>query len=281
MFDILSVMTKSLTTNQIKLFRRKVLAHYRTQARALPWRKTENPYFVLVSEIMLQQTQADRVVPKYKQFIGEFPTVRSLAAAPFSKVLRIWQGLGYNRRAKYLRGAAAVLATEYSGQLPKTESELTRLPGVGPYTAAAVCAFAYNQPSIFIETNIRQVFLFHFFGNKRNITDREILPLTAQTLDTKNPRVWYWALMDYGSYLKKTTGNINSRSKHYVKQTAFQGSHRQVRGGILKVLLETSMCGLSELSAILSVSTARLRLALGELEKEGMVRKYGQKYRLA
>lgn len=166
---------------------------------------------------MLQQTQVDRVIPKYAQFLKTFPNWNALARAPQKKVLRAWQGLGYNRRALFVRRAAQTVVQKYGGALPRDFSALASLPGVGPYTAGALLAFIWNEPMVFIETNIRAVFLHHFFPQKagrlpaQKITDAELLPLITETLDLKNPRVWYWALMDYGAYLKKTLPNPRDR----------------------------------------------------------------------
>lgn len=221
----------------IRIFQKKILDYYVRHGRSLPWRDSKNPYHVLVSEVMLQQTQVVRVVPKYKLFIKTYPTVTSLARAELKDVLMLWQGLGYNRRAKMLHETAKLVAGKYKGRFPRERVELENLPGIGPYTAGAMCAFAYNQPVVMIETNIRSVFLHFFFKNKKLVDDREISPLIRKTVDINNPRQWYYALMDYGSMLKKL-GNPNIRSRHYIKQGSFEGSNRQIRGLILKTLLQ-------------------------------------------
>lgn len=202
----------------------------------LPWRKTRDPYKILVSEVMLQQTQVERVIPYYKRWVREFPTPRVLAMAPLSRVLKAWQGLGYNRRGRYLWEAAKVLKKE-GWSAPK-------LPGVGPYTKAAVEAFAHNKPTVFIETNIRTVF-FHYLShsnilqNDRTISDKELLPLVEEALKRSRmePRDFYAALMDYGSHLKRQGVRLNAKSKHYKKQSKFEGSARQKRAAKLRVLL--------------------------------------------
>ena len=181
---------------------------------------------------MLQQTQVERVVPFYTAFIKKFPTVRALARAPLAEVLRVWQGLGYNRRAKYLHEAAKIVARGGSaGQ---------KLPGVGAYTAAAVAAFAHDQPTVFIETNIRTVFLYFCFARQRGkVADNKILPLVAEALrqSRMSPREFYWMLMDYGAYLKRQGIKLNARSAHYAKQSKFEGSARQARAARLRRLL--------------------------------------------
>ncbi len=187
---------------------------------------------------MLQQTQTGRVVDKYVAFLKAFPSFSHLTKAPQSNVLTVWQGLGYNRRALYLKRTAETVCEKYKGNLPSLKEELMTLPGIGPNTAGAVIAFAFNKPAVFIETNIRRVFIHEFFREKENVTDKELYPLIAASLDMKNPRQFYYALMDYGAYLGKTVTNPNRKSKHYKIQTKFEGSVRQVRGKILKLLIE-------------------------------------------
>ena len=162
----------------------------------LPWRQDHDPYKILVSELMLQQTQVSRVVPKYQAFIMQYPTVKKLAKASLGDVLRLWQGLGYNRRAKFLLQCAQSVSGEYKGVFPTTYDEILKLPGIGPYTAAAICAFAYNQPVALIETNVRQVYIHHFFKRAEQVTDTQILEKVRRTLPTTQSRQWYAALMD-------------------------------------------------------------------------------------
>ncbi len=199
------------------------------------WRESHDLYSVLVSEIMLQQTQVSRVIPKFQVFMKRFPSVQLLASAPLADVLIAWQGLGYNRRAKYLHEAAKQLVQV---DQPTTIEELIQLPGVGRNTAAAICAYVYNQPVTFIETNIRTVYIHEFFHDRTDVTDKEILAIVTRTIDTANPREWYWALMDYGTHLKSHKLGSISRSSTYVKQSAFHGSLRQARGDILRRLAQ-------------------------------------------
>lgn len=262
------------------LFRKKILDWYRIHGRhTLPWRSTDDPYRILVSEVMLQQTQVDRVIPKYTTFLKRFPTVQKLARAKLSDVLKLWSGLGYNRRAKYLHQMAQVVVGEYTGRFPKDTRELEKLPGVGPYTAGAICAFAYNQPVVFIETNIRTVYIYHFFPKAKKVGDKDILALVEQTLDTKNPREWYSALMDYGSYLKAMGVKNNAKSKHYTKQSTFEGSRRQIRGAILRELLKGANT-LQELAKMLNREVGVIEEVLVELTKEGLVKNIREKYTL-
>ncbi|MBV9349402.1 MAG: hypothetical protein JO026_01495, partial [Patescibacteria group bacterium] len=231
-------------------FRKTVYLHYRKKGRhSLPWRKTKDPYRILVSEMMLQQTQVDRVLPKYRTFLKKFPDMHALAEAPLGSVLKEWQGLGYNRRAKFLHDAAKEIMKTYRGRFPKTHGELVGLPGIGTYTASAIRAFAWNEPEIFIETNIRTAFIHYFFTKRHNIRDAELAALLATTLDKKNPREWHYALMDYGAFIKKNEGNASRRSAHHAKQEPFKGSDREVRGAILR-LLSSGSCGESGLFAL-------------------------------
>ncbi len=227
-----------LSQPQICEFQSTILDYYNQNRRKLPWREGEiDPYQIMVSEVMLQQTQAGRVIEKYVQFLEAFPTVAHLAKSSLNDVLAVWHGLGYNRRGRYLRDAARYIEQEYGGKFPRTVQDLTVLPGIGHNTASAILVYAYNQPLVFIETNIRTVYLHHFFPLDEDVSDEQVLELVAQTLDHENPREWYWALMDYGTYLKKTHGNANRRSKHYARQSTFEGSDRQLRGQILREVI--------------------------------------------
>ncbi|MDE2078831.1 MAG: A/G-specific adenine glycosylase [Patescibacteria group bacterium] len=262
-------------------FRRRVLAYYKKHGRhALPWRKTRDPYKVLVSEVMLQQTQVDRVMPFYRDFLKKFPTARALARAPLSDVIRAWQGLGYNRRAKFLHEAAKAIVAGHGGRVPRGKDALMALPGIGAYTAAAVRAFAFNEPDVFIETNIRTAFIHHFFPKKKNIADSALVPYMELTLDRKNPREWYFALMDYGAHLKKTEGNASRRSAHHVKQKPFKGSDREIRGAILRKLAEGA-CTEAVLLNVLSFPVVRTQEQLAALFSEGLIARRRRTYALA
>ncbi|HVV15013.1 MAG TPA: A/G-specific adenine glycosylase [Candidatus Paceibacterota bacterium] len=255
---------------------RDLKSFYKTRGRGhLPWRHTHDPYGVLVSEVMLQQTQVDRVVPKYETFIRKFPTAQRLAKAKLSEVLALWQGLGYNRRAKYLHEAAKIIAREgWTGG---------KLPGVGSYTAAAVEAFAHNKPSVFIETNIRTVFIHYLFRRRSDslIPDIEILPKVKEALTKSGmePRDFYAALMDYGSYLKQKGIKLNSRSKHYTKQSKFEGSYRQVRGLILRELLKMPKT-FDELIDATGRSSKDLAPIVAVLAKEGLIAAKNRRFRI-
>ncbi|MDR2898289.1 MAG: A/G-specific adenine glycosylase [Spirochaetaceae bacterium] len=218
-------------------FRQAIWDNYRRNPRRFPWRETSDPYEILVSEIMLQQTQTERVIPKYTAWLEAFPNASSLAKASLPEVLRLWNGLGYNRRARFLQEACRIVTEKSGGVFPRDPDELDALPGIGPYTARAVAAFAFGSPEVFIETNIRSVYIFFFFPDAEKVDDKELLPLIEQTLDREHPREWYYALMDYGAALKKSVKNPSRRSSSYAKQSKFDGSLRQARGAILRALI--------------------------------------------
>lgn len=256
-----------------------VWEHYAKHGRhTLPWRKTKNPYRILVSEIMLQQTQVMRVVPKYKTFLRKFPTLQSLAKSQLRDVLVEWQGLGYNRRAKFLHEAAKDVVKQYGGTIPKTFEEFCTLPGVGPYTAGAVCVFAYNIPVPILETNIRTV-LFHLaHKDKKEVSDTELLKLSEACLDKKKPREWYWAIMDYGAYLKGSGVRVNAKSKHYTKQKKFKGSDREVRGAILRELSKVKALRLEQIQNKIFFEVVKIKQQLFKLKKEGLIREKNGKW---
>jgi len=262
---------RKYTTREIKKFRRIVYDYYQNFGRDLPWRSTDNPYEILVSEIMLQQTQASRVVERYVKFIRTFPDITSLAEATLRDVLTVWQGLGYNRRALSLKGLAEIVNATYGGYIPSDVSLLMQLPGIGNATANAVCAFAFNQPVVFIETNVRTVYIYHFFSRKDIIKDSEIRPLVERTLDYDNPRRWYNALMDYGVALKKYCSNPGKKSAHHKKQPPFKGSARQVRGAILRALITKPRQTFHELIKAVGFDPNAVKKNIKSLEKEGLV----------
>ncbi len=235
---------------------------------------------------MLQQTQVERVVPYYKKFIKQFPTPRILAAAPLSNVLKAWQGLGYNRRAKMLHQAAKELASKKITAV----SELEALQGVGPYTARAIVAFAFNKNVIFVETNIRTAVIHHFFADKKpysakatkdkKVSDAEIEKILKQALPQGKSREWYSALMDYGAHLKRSGVSHNVRSTRYTKQSAFAGSPREARGAILRELIKGSRTE-ARLTGLLDNRVLQMRRALRSLLAEGLIQKRGRVFTLS
>lgn len=248
----------------------------------LPWRQIDadghcDPYNVVVSELMLQQTQVGRVIPKFHEFLMKFPDVRQLAAASLAEVLVVWSGLGYNRRAKFLWQTAQKVVADYDGVFPKSIPELVSLPGVGKNTAGAIMAYAFNEPAVFIETNVRTVYIHHFFKDQFEVPDSAITEVLTKTIDTKNPREFYWALMDYGTHLKQTVGNLNRLSRGYTKQSPFQGSKRQIRGQVLKLLAENN---LSAAQLAEHINDARLSEVLQTLVTENLIKKTDMKFHL-
>jgi len=265
----------------LRQLRSLVRAHYAKEGRhTLPWRKTRDPYRILVSEVMLQQTQVERVIPYYKEFLKRFPTVAALSMASLLEVLRVWQGLGYNRRAKMLHEAAKAVMRDHGGKLPRTSAALQALPGVGPYTAGAVAAFSYNEDVVIIETNIRTVLTHHLFNDQEKVSDQELLQALRELLPTGEAREWYWALMDYGSALKRSGVRLNSKSAGYARQSAFKGSSREVRGAILRALLERP-CSESALIGLFANERAeQVRAQLAKLQTEKLIKKRRRSYTL-
>ena len=267
-----------MSQDTVQRFRSEVYAHYHAQPRPLPWRETENPYHILVSEIMLQQTRVERAIGKYYEFLAAFPDIYALAAAPLREVLQVWQGLGYNRRAIALQETAKKVVLDYNGILPDTPEQLRTLPGIGSYTAGAIAAFAFQQPVPFIETNIRAVYIHCFFQDRHDVKDSEIMPLVRATLDRTNPREWYYALMDYGVMLKRTHTNPSRKSAHHTRQSRFEGSDRQIRGEILKFLLRKPFSRKEAIFQTLKEDPQRVERILASLEKEGFLNRKGVEY---
>jgi A/G-specific adenine glycosylase len=269
---------RKLSSQQIRRFQKRVYDHYRRNGRKLPWRKTRDPYHILLSELMLQQTQVPRVIEKYKQFLRRFPAIDSVARAPLRDVLEVWQGLGYNRRALALKRLAAIIVDHHEGKIPSDIEALKALPGVGAATAGAVCAFAFNKPAVFVETNIRSVFIHHFFQDREGVKDSEVLSIVAQTLDAKRPRQWYYALMDYGVALKERHPNPSRRSAHYTIQSPFEGSLRQVRGMILRALVKDHGITEAALAKETNRDVGRVGQCLQQLCTEGFIFKKGKRF---
>jgi A/G-specific adenine glycosylase len=257
----------------IPVFQQMVLTHYEQYGRDMIWRNTTDPYKILISEIMLQQTQVERVTTKFPEFISAFPDFASLATASLAKVLAVWQGLGYNRRAISLQKCAIRVMNEYNGILPADVDILATFPGIGRATAGSIAAFAFNMPVVFIETNIRRVFIHFFFTDTDSVSDAEILPIVKKALYRENPRVWYWALMDMGTTLKKTIPNPNRRSVHYTKQSPFEGSDRKIRGTILKLLLKHTFLEEVEIIGNVAEDPLRVQKMLVALEEEGFIKR--------
>jgi A/G-specific adenine glycosylase len=259
--------------------------------RELPWRHVDDPFVVLTSEIMLQQTQVTRVLRHWERWITTFPTPDALAAASIGDVLELWQGMGYHRRALAFRQAAELCSENYGGTVPHEYERLLDLPGVGPATAAGVCVFAYQQPQVYLETNVRTVFLHHFFETRDRVPDREIIPLVDETCDRNDPRSWYYALLDYGNHLKSILPNPSRRSLHHTRQSTFEGSARQKRAELLRLVLAHPGSNADELTAGLNAlehSAGRAMTESGEvasilttLAREGFLTPQGTTWHIA
>jgi A/G-specific adenine glycosylase len=272
---------RKLTSRKIRQFQLTIRDFFREKGRSFPWRETFDPYEILVSEIMLQQTQVERVAGKYERFTGLFPDFESLAAAELRHVLGAWQGLGYNRRAVALKRTALRVVTDFAGKLPECLETLRTLPGIGPATAGALMAFAFNKPAVFIETNIRRVFIHSFFAEAGQVKDQDILPLVQATLDADQPRIWYYALMDYGAMLKSTEENPNRKSAHYNRQSRFQGSDRQIRGIIIKIMVDQPVLTLDAIVKTSGKDPERVRTMLDRLMEEGFLVRSGDRVSIA
>jgi len=283
----MAAVRKKISPSKITEFKKTILDFYALSGRSFPWRYEgkANPWGVLVSEFMLQQTQTHRVVPYWERWMKMWPRPADLAAASLELVLKEWSGLGYNRRAKNLRDCAAAIVENHGGGVPRTPAELALLPGIGAYTAGAVACFAWNYPAVFIETNIRSVLIHFFFQKKMEVKDSELIPILEQALDHNNPKIWYWALMDYGVELKKLTKNPNRKSAHYTKQSRFEGSFRQIRGEVIRTLSVKGPQDAASLrenvkNSLKNMEDGDYYRALQTLEKEMMVAEEGGVYRI-
>ena len=269
------------TPTEAAAFRKRVYEEAARVSRQLPWRETCDPYLIMVSEVMLQQTQVERVRDHYLRFVGRFPTLSALSGAPLTDVLEAWQGLGYNRRALNLKRAATQVMEEFDGVMPRTPQALASLPGIGRYTAGAIRAFAFNQPAVFMETNIRSVYLHHFSDDRSGVHDRELIPLVEATMDREAPRAWYNSLMDYGAALKRTLPNPSRRSLHHKRQSPFSGSNRQQRSIILKALLTSPGTTAESLVASGAGEPQQVMQNLRAMEREGLLTCEAGRWRVA
>ena len=253
--------------------------------RDLPWRDTHDPYAILLSEVMLQQTQVSRVMGRWEQWLETFPTIADLASAPLPPVLELWQGMGYNRRALNLKRCAEEVVAMHDGVVPSDKKALLGLPGIGPSTSAGVRVFAFRQPDMYLETNVRAVFIHELFPGRESVADKELVSLVEATCpQDARVRAWYYALLDYGAYLKKTMPNPTRRSKHYTRQSKFEGSHRQKRSYLLRRVIDDAL-STEDLARDLAQSerasgrqepsVEEVRAILDELEREGFVMRRG------
>lgn len=271
----------------IPKFQKTILDWYKDNRRDLPWRRTKNPYRIMVSEIMLQQTQVSRVIPKYKEFLQAFPTLEALANSKDADLIAVWSGLGYWRRARFLKEACKAIIKDHNGKFPKDVPTLLTLPGIGPYTAGAISCFAFGNTSSFIDTNIRRVYLHFFFPDKEDVKDSEILPLAEKAVWKEDPREWHWALFDYGAMVLKDK-KINRKSKHYTKQSTFVGSFRSYRAHAMRFLL-ASKNNKAKKDVLVEFLEDILRTderdfspeeILASLEKDNLLKRNGSVYQL-
>jgi len=256
---------------QIPAFRRKILAFYRTNRRSLPFRRTKDPYRILVSEVMSHQTQLERVVPKYKEWIARWPDWQSLARATDRELLAAWSGLGYNRRAINLGRTAEIVVTRYGGMLPQEPDDLVKLPGIGPYTARAVLIFAFNKPLAAIDTNVRRV-LIHELNLPVDLSLLELEDMALMVMPKGKGREWHYALMDYGAL--KLPSRL-SHVKPVSRQSRFEGSLRQIRGEIVRQLTTKKRVGVNTIARVLDRTIADVDRAIAGLERDGLVIRRG------
>ncbi len=262
-------------------FKTLILAFYAEHGRPFVWRETSDPYRILVSEVMLQQTQTGRVLPKYEAFLLRWPSFSSLAEASTEELLSVWKGLGYNRRALNLRRSAR-MTEEWGWTIPNDRTLIDSLPGVGKATSAALRSFCFGEKSVYLETNIRRVLLTCFYPDEEEVKDKELeLLLEKLSMIVEDMKSWYYALMDYGVLLKALFPNANKRSAHYTKQSKFENSNRQIRGLLIHLLTDTGSKPLSTIYDLLpSFEDERIRASLGQLEKEGFVQEAEGVYRI-
>ncbi len=260
-------------------FQSRILDFYRLHGRSFPWRESSDAYHILLSEVMLQQTQTSRVLPKYELFLSQWPTIEALAGSTLLDLLTAWKGLGYNRRALYLQQSAKACEA-WDWTLPRDERLLRSLPGVGKATAAAVMAFAFGEPSIYLETNIRRVIIHSFFRDETQVTDRQVETVLSRLLvGIDDYKVWYYALMDWGVLLKALLPNPNRKSAHYSRQSAFENSNRQIRGLLIHLLSEGGPKDEAAIGATLGAfEYERVLSCLEALAEEGFVEERGGVY---
>ncbi|MCL2403645.1 MAG: adenine glycosylase [Coriobacteriia bacterium] len=266
-----------LNKNRLEVFVSQVLYEGGRHYRDFAWRMTRDPYAILLSEVMLQQTQVVRVVDYFERWLLRYPSIDALAAASTADVLADWQGLGYNRRALALKRLAVEVSEQQAGILPASYEGLQLLPGVGPATAAGVMAFAYNEFAPYLETNVRSVVLHELFAGQDEVCDKEVMAVVQQAAEhlcstqLADARTWNYALLDYGAWLKKAFPNPSRRSKQHTKQSRFEGSFRQKRAQLLRAILMEPQQTRDELAGVCELSLADTEAGLGVLFKEGFI----------
>lgn len=274
--------TFSHTPEGLRAFRDFILNFYKAHGRDLAWRLTRDPYKILVSEVMLQQTQVSRFLPKYDLFLSRWPDFQSLAQASTEELLSVWKGLGYNRRALRLRESAR-MSEAWGWTIPNDKTFIDILPGVGKSTSAALRSFCFGEPSIYLETNVRRVLLTCFFPQEEGVKDVRLEALLQELIQhIDDTQSWYYALMDYGVLLKALQPNANRRSAHYTKQGKFEDSNRQIRGLLIHLLTDTGAKSLTEICTMLpTFEQERILYSLGQLSEEGFVQERDALYKIS
>lgn len=277
--NTITVVPKSDSTavspERIQEFQKKVFSFYKKHGRELPWRQTTDPYKILTSELMLQQTQVNRVVPYYEKWIARWPTVGALASASRAEVLSAWMGLGYNTRAVNLHKAVQKIVTEFDGDVAEAMRQYNEIPGVGRYTSQAVLIFSTNADLVTVDTNIRRIFISEFHLSQ-DISDRELWEYAEMCLPHGKSRQWHNALMDYGA-LHQTVKKTGIRSKS--PQSKFEGSNRQIRAAILRILL-CDPSSFENIRRALGVEQMRLRKILGKMVDEELLTMHNKRYQV-
>jgi A/G-specific adenine glycosylase len=262
-----------------RALQRRVFSWYAEHRRDLPWRRTTDPYAVLVSEVMLQQTQVSRVIPAFERWMARYPTLETLAGAQLRDVLAEWSGLGYNNRAERLRRTAqsVTAAARGAAALPTTMDALRRLPGIGPYTARAVLIFAHDADLAAVDANVRRV-LTHELALPHDLSPAAVQAVADAVLPKGRARDWHNALMDYGALVLtgRATGIRAPR-----RQTPYEGSRRWYRARTLRLLLEHGALDLPELAEALGLCEDDTGALVALLERDGLVCRSGARVALA
>jgi A/G-specific adenine glycosylase len=269
------ITSKNIATTDIKRFQKKVFSFYEKNKRDLPWRKTTDPYKILLSELMLQQTQVKRVILYYEKWIARWPTIDALASASRSEVLQMWMGLGYNTRAMNLHTTARKIVATFDSDVLQAMKQYKELPGIGKYTSHAIQIFSTNADLITVDTNIRRI-LISEFKLPTKIADKELWLLAEKCLPLGKSRDWHNALMDYGA-LHMTSQKTGIKPK--TQQTQFEGSNRQIRAQILRCLLQKSM-SFSELEKTVGIEKTRLGAILDKMMNEKIIENKNKTYHL-
>ena len=255
----------------VEAFQERIFDFYRERGRDFPWRRTRDRYAVMVSEIMLQQTQADRVAPRFQQWMERFPDASALASASLREVLQLWSGLGYNARGQRLQIAAAMIVEHHGGQVPGDPAVLSTLPGIGPYTSRSIPVFADNLDVAAIDTNIRRI-LIHELGLPEAIKPSELGRIAEEVLPRGRSRDWHNALMDYGA-LELTSRK--SGIAPLTRQSRFEGSRRWYRGRLLRELLAAGRLPMDGIEERYADCPYGIGTIVESLVREGMAEMYG------